>query len=121
MSQLEVAIHNAAQVSRELEASRSETQAAKLAADAVAADKSRAEEMLAQQVQEHGKLTEVSGFFSNSSVQIVASEKYGKSAGIVERATKDLQLHGPQSVRHAAACQCRHVCAAVFEMLVPSY
>ena len=59
LSQLEVSRQDAAQASRDLAASRSETQAAKLAGDAVAADKSRAEEKLAQQVQEHAALTQV--------------------------------------------------------------
>ena len=59
VAQLETSQHGAAQTSRDLDASRSETQAAKLVADAIAADKSRTEERLAQQLQEHVRLSEV--------------------------------------------------------------
>ena len=59
LSQLESARQDAAQVSRDLDASRAETQAAKLSTDAVAADKARTEEKLSQHVEEHEKLNQV--------------------------------------------------------------
>lgn len=59
LSQLESARQDAAQVSRDLDASRGETQAAKLSTDAVAADKARTEEKLSQHVGEHEKLNQV--------------------------------------------------------------
>ena len=42
-----------------MEASRAETQAAKLSSDAVAAEKARTEERLTQHLEEHGRLNEV--------------------------------------------------------------
>lgn len=59
MSQLERARQDTAKECREVEASRAETLAAKLSTDAVAAEKTRAEEKLAQQLEEHAKLNEV--------------------------------------------------------------
>lgn len=59
LSQLESARQDAAKVCRELEASRAETQAAKLATDAVTAEKARAEEKLGQHVEEDRTLNEV--------------------------------------------------------------
>ena len=59
LSQMDSARQETSKVCRELEASRAETQAAKLATDAVTAQKARVEETLAQQKEEHGKLSEV--------------------------------------------------------------
>ena len=59
MSQLESARQDAAQVSRALDASRAETQAAKVSTDAVAADKARTEDKLSQHLEEHAKLEQV--------------------------------------------------------------
>ena len=59
LSQLESARQDAAQVSRDLDASRAETQAAKLSTDAVAADKVRTDEKLSQHVEEHERLNQV--------------------------------------------------------------
>lgn len=59
LTQLESARQDAAKTCRELEASRAETQAAKLATDAVTAEKARAEDKLAQHVEEHRTLNEV--------------------------------------------------------------
>ena len=59
LSKLESARQDAAKVGRELEASRAETQAARLSTDAVTAEKARAEEKLAQHVDEHRTLNEV--------------------------------------------------------------
>jgi len=59
LSQLESARQDAAQVSRTLDASRAETQAAKVSTDAVAADKARTEDKLSQHLEEHGKLDQV--------------------------------------------------------------
>lgn len=47
-------------MSRDLETSRSETQAAKLSTEGVAAEKGRSEERLTQHLEEHSRLTEVS-------------------------------------------------------------
>ena len=59
LSQLESARQETSKVCRELEASQAETQAAKLASDAVTAQKAHVEETLAQHKEEHGKLHEV--------------------------------------------------------------
>ena len=59
LSQLETARQDSAQVSRDLEASRAETQAAKLSTDVVAAEKARTEERLSQHLEEHGRLNQV--------------------------------------------------------------
>lgn len=59
LSQLESARQETSKVCRELEASRAETQAAMLSADAVTAQKAHVEETLAQHVAEHEKLNEV--------------------------------------------------------------
>ena len=59
LSQLESARQDAAQVSRALDASRAETQAAKVSTDAVAADKARTEDKLSQHLEEHAKLDQV--------------------------------------------------------------
>jgi hypothetical protein len=59
LSQLESARQDAAQVSRALDASRAETQAAKVSTDAVAADKARTEDKLSQHLEEHVKLDQV--------------------------------------------------------------
>ena len=59
---------------RELEASRAETQAAKLATDAVTAEKARAEDKLAQHVEEHKTLNEV----STSAQHVLSSWHYCK-------------------------------------------
>ena len=59
LSQLESARQDAAQVGRALDASRAETQAAKVSTDAVAADKARTEDKLSQHLEEHAKLDQV--------------------------------------------------------------
>ncbi len=59
LSQLESARQDAAQVSRTLDASRAETQAAKVSTDTVAADKARTEDKLSQHLEEHVKLDQV--------------------------------------------------------------
>ena len=59
---------------RELEASRAETQAAKLATDAVTAEQARAQDKLAQHVEEHKTLNEV----STSAQHVLSSWHYCK-------------------------------------------
>ena len=59
LTQLESARQDGAQVSRDLDASRAETQAAKLSTDAVAADKARTEDRLSQHLEEHQQLNQV--------------------------------------------------------------
>ena len=59
LSQLESARQDAAQVARELDASRAETQAARLATGAVGDEKARVEERMRQHLEEHEKLTQV--------------------------------------------------------------
>ncbi|KAL0027070.1 hypothetical protein WJX79_003191 [Trebouxia sp. C0005] len=116
LSQLESARQEAAQVSRALDASRAETQAAKVSTDAVAADKVRTEDKLSQHLEEHAKLDQAHSALGarlqeeqSNSAQLNGQLQDGQAAAAkLQRTIADLEQQVQEAEERSKAAAAKH-------------
>ncbi|DBB03075.1 TPA: hypothetical protein ACH3X1_013390 [Trebouxia sp. C0004] len=116
LSQLENARQDAAQVSRALDASRAETQAAKVSSDAVAADKARTEDKLSQHLEEHVKLDQAHSALGArlqeeqaNSAQLNGQLQDGQAAAAkLQRTIADLEQQVQEAEERSKAAAAKH-------------